>query len=344
MLKPPRLRTGDTVAVLSPSWGGPSCFPHVFELGLRNIESLFGLRVKEFPTARMADEELYFNPQRRAEDLVAAFADPQVSGIIASIGGSESVRILPHLDVDTILAHPKILMGYSDTTTLTTALNQAGMVTFNGPSVMAGFAQMRHLPSEFAAHIRALLMEPAATYEYTPYGAWSDRYVNWTTPGYDGEVAPFQPQDGWRWLQGEGRHEGTLFGGCIEVLEFLKSTRWWPREEFWDGKILFLETSEEKPEVRNVEYMLRNYGSMGALDRLDGLVIGRARAYTPEEKESLYAMLPRVVGFEFDRKDLPIVANVDFGHTDPQFVMPLGIRAEINCGARRLGLLEPAVS
>ena len=134
-----------------------------------------------------------------------------------------------------------------------------------------------------------------------------------------------------------------LFGGCIEVLEFLKATPWWPAVEFWDDKILFLETSEEKPEVNNVEYMLRNYGSMGALERLAGLVVGRARAYTPEEKESLYAMLPRVVGFEFNRKDLPIIANVDFGHTDPQFVMPLGVRAEIDGGARRFRLLESAV-
>ena len=134
-----------------------------------------------------------------------------------------------------------------------------------------------------------------------------------------------------------------LFGGCIEVLEFLKATPWWPAVEFWDDKILFLETSEEKPEVNNVEYMLRNYGSMGALERLAGLVVGRARAYTPEEKESLYAMLPRVVGFEFNRKDLPIIANVDFGHTDPQFVMPLGVRAEIDGGARQFRLLESAV-
>ena len=165
MQKPPRLRPGDTVAVLSPSWGGPSCFPHVYELGLRNLESLFGLRVKEFPTARMAPDELYFNPKRRADDINAAFADPEVSGIIASIGGSESVRILPYLDVDAILAHPKILMGYSDTTTLTARLSQAGLITFNGPSVMAGFAQMRHLPPEFASHVRSILMEPMTSYE-----------------------------------------------------------------------------------------------------------------------------------------------------------------------------------
>ncbi|HLK14826.1 MAG TPA: S66 peptidase family protein [Fimbriimonadaceae bacterium] len=343
MRKPPRLRPGDTVATLSPSWGGPSRYPLVYELGLRNLERLFGLKIKEYPTARMADEELYFNPKRRAEDINAAFADPEVGGIIASIGGSESVRILPFLDLDAIKAHPKILMGYSDTTTLTTTLNQAGLVTFNGPSVMAGFAQMRHLPGAFAEHVKSMLMEPAETYEFSPYSGWADRYVDWTTAGYDGEVAPLQAHDGWRWIQGEGVHEGVLFGGCIEVLEFLKATPWWPAPEFWEGKILFLETSEEKPEVRNVEYMLRNYGSIGALDRLSGLLVGRARSYTPEEKESLYAMLPRVVGFEFGRKELPIVANLDFGHTDPQFVMPLGIRIQLDCEAKRLRLLEPAV-
>lgn len=343
MLKPARLTPGDTVAIVSPSWGGPSCFPRVFEVGLRNIETILGLKVKEYPTARMSAEELYFNPQRRAEDINNAFADPDVKGIFASIGGSESVRILPFIDTEAALKHPKILMGYSDTTTLTTWLNQAGLVTFNGPSVMAGFAQMGHLEKSFGDHVRSILMDPNVGLTYTPYGAWVDRYVDWNTPGYDGEVAAPNAHDGWRWLQGEGAHEGVLFGGCIEVLEFMKATRWWPEPTFWDGKILFVETSEEKPEVRNVEYMLRNYGSMGAFDKLTGLLVGRARSYTAEEKESLYAMLPRVIGYEFGRKDMPIVANLDFGHTDPQFVMPLGVRACIDCGTRTFGLVEAPV-
>jgi muramoyltetrapeptide carboxypeptidase LdcA involved in peptidoglycan recycling len=250
---------------------------------------------------------------------------------------------LPFIDFNSILEQPKILMGYSDTTTLTSSLNLRGMVTFNGPSVMAGFAQMRHLPSEFAAHVKAILMEPQATYAYEPYPMWTDRYREWATQGYDGEVKELQPHDGWSRLQGEGVHQGTLFGGCIEVFEFLKATPWWPPLDFWNGKILFFETSEEKPTVDQVEYMLRNYGSMGALERIAGLVVGRARSYTPEEKEKLYAMLPRIVGFEFGRTDMPILANFDFGHTDPQFVMPLGIHAEIDCNLQTFRLLEPAV-
>src|SRR5476651_2481527 len=109
-LKPRRLSKGDTVAVLSPSWGGPSRFPHVFDMGLRNLESVFGLKIKEYPTARMDADVTYKNPKLRAEDLNNAFADPEVAGIITSLGGDDSVRILPFLELDTILANPKILM------------------------------------------------------------------------------------------------------------------------------------------------------------------------------------------------------------------------------------------
>jgi len=343
LLRPPRLSRGDTVAVLSPSWGGPSIYPNVFELGLRNLENLFGLKIKEYPTARMADAEIYANPKARAEDINRAFADPEVKGIIASIGGDDSVRILPYLDLDTIFANPKILMGYSDTTTLTSYLNQNGLVTFNGPSVMAGFAQMRHLPADFVSHVREILFEPTERYEYRAYPEWADKYRPWQTPDYDGETEALRANEGARWLQGEDVVQGRLFGGCIEVLEFMKSTRFWPAEVFWDGKILFFETSEDKPTVPMVKYMLRNYGSMGALDRIAGILYGRARAYTGEEKESLYKMMVQVVAGEFGRRDMPIVANMDFGHTDPQWVMPLGVMAEIDPVRRTLCLVESAV-
>lgn len=342
-VRPPRLRAGDTLAVLSPSWGGPSRYPHVFDLGLRNLENLFRLKIKGFPTARRDADELDRDPKGRADDINAAFADPEVRAIVASIGGDDSVRILPYLDLDLILAHPKILMGYSDTTTLTSLLNARGMVTFNGPAVMAGFAQMRHLPAEFALHVRAVLMEPSETLEYRPYPAWTNQYADWNTPGYDGETAPLQPHDGWQWLQGEGIHRGRLFGGCIEVFEFLKGTRFWPEPEFWDGKLVFFETSEDKPSPDQVKWMLRNYGTMGVLDRIGGLLFGRARDYSDEEKLRLDALILKVVRDEFGRSDLPVVTNLDFGHTDPQFVMPLGVTAEVDCGARRFRLMEPAV-
>lgn len=343
--KPRRLREGDTVAVLSPSWGGPSCYPNVFDLGLDNLRSRFGFRFKEYPTARMDADALYRNPRQRAEDVNAAFADPEVAAIFTSIGGDDSVRILPYLDLDAILANPKILLGFSDTTTLTAYLNRHGLVTYNGPSVMAGFAQMRHLPDEAADDFRRLIVDAEDRFRYRPYPSWVDRYVRWETPGYDGETEPLQPNgEGWCWLQGRGRVAGRLFGGCVEVLEFLKGTPFWPPLDFWEGRILFLETSEDKPTVSQVKWMLRNYGSMGALDRIAGILFGRPMDYSAEEKARLYEVLVAVVAGEFGRDEMPIVANLDFGHTSPQFVLPLGVEAEIDCDRRTFGLLEPAVA
>jgi len=340
-VKPPRLREGDTVAVLSPSWGGPRKFPHVFELGLRNLESLFGLKIKEYPTARMDAALTYANPQLRAEDLNRAFADPEVSAIIASIGGDDSVRILPFLDTELILAHPKILMGYSDTTAINLFLNSKGLVTFNGPSVMAGLANLRHEPPEVTDGIRGTLLDDAR--EYRPFSVWANNYVEWNTPGYDGETSEWRPNPGWRVLQGKAPAEGRLVGGCIEVFEFLKGTPFWPAPGFFSGTMLFFETSEEKPTPNNVKYMLRNYGSMGILDEVSAILLGRARSYTDGEKAELEQVLVQVVRGEFGRDDIPIIANMDFGHTEPQWVIPLGVQARVDPAAPSFTLLESPV-
>jgi len=306
---------------------------------------MFGLKIVEFPTARMDVDTIYRNPKLRADDINRAFADPEVSAIIASIGGDDSVRILPYLDIDTILDNPKILMGYSDTTAITCFLAGHGLVTFNGPSIMAGFAQMRHLPSTFQSHVRSVLMEPTERFQFHPYTQWADCYLDWNLPNYDGETEQLRDNDeGWHWLQGMGSTQGRLFGGCIEVLEFLKGTSFWPKPELFDDAILFFETSEDKPTVSNVMYMLRNYGSMGILEKVRGVLIGRARSYSDEEKAELDSMVVRVVSEEFGQKDLPSLTNLDFGHTDPQWVMPLGVEAEIDCYSHTLSLIEPSTS
>src|SRR5687768_2795347 len=128
-IKPPKLKEGDTIAALSPSWGGPSAFPHIYENGIRVLRDIFGLNVKEYPTARMSPEKLYDNPKIRARDVTDAFADREVKAIITTIGGDDSIRILPYLNLNIIIRNPKIIMGYSDTSTILTYLNQHGLVT-----------------------------------------------------------------------------------------------------------------------------------------------------------------------------------------------------------------------
>lgn len=341
LIKPPRLKSGDTIAVLSPSSGLPHMFPHVYQEGLKNLRETFGFNILEMPTAMMDDDSLYRNPQQRAQDINDAFANPDVQGIISSIGGDDSVRILEYLDLDLILNNPKVIMGYSDATTFLTYLTQQGLVTFNGSAIMAGFSQLKAFPPTYVDHIRTLLMTDFEKYTYQPYGVYIERYRDWNDPANVGQIEEIIEETiGWQWVQGTGTVTGRLFGGCIEVLEFIKGTPYWAKADFWDDKILFFETSEEVPTIDNVKYFLRNYGSQGILKRISGILFARARDYSDEDKHALTEMIHKVLTIEFNLPDLPVVANLDFGHTDPQWILPNGVLTEIDCSAKTICLLE----
>jgi muramoyltetrapeptide carboxypeptidase LdcA involved in peptidoglycan recycling len=339
MIKPNRLKEGSKIAVISPSNGLPYKFPDIYELGLKNLKELFGFEIVELPTARTPQEELYKNPKLRAEDINNAFKDNSIDGIITSIGGYESVRILKYLDTDTILKNPKLIMGFSDATTFLTYLNKLGLVTFYGPSVMAGFAQLRHLSPECTKHLRNVMFNEDIPYIYPQYDMWTNGYKKWTVKETLGECTDFYNNEGYLFLQGDKTVEGSLWGGCIEVLEFLKSTDYWPEKNFWNDKILFFETSEEKPLPDNVGYMLRNYGVQGIFDKVKGIIFGRPKDYTEEEKKELYDIVINIVRDEFG-SSIPVVMNANFGHTDPKVIMPLGCRISIDPQLKQLTLLE----
>ncbi len=338
--RPRHLNPGDAVAVVSPSWGGPNAFPHVFESGLGVLRE-WGLEVREYPSTRASAARLSDDPRMRAEDVNAAFADPTIRAIFSSIGGDDSIRLLPYLDAAVIAANPKILMGYSDSTTLLVAARRLGLVTFHGPSIMAGFSQMGELPAAYRAHVHDLLFEPAQAYPYVPYGVYADGYPDWSDPATVGRIAPLQADDGWHVVQGSGLVGGELFGGCIEVLDWLRGSSAWPVADEWTQRLLFFEPSEEKPTPLQVRRMLRSFGVEGVFDRISGVLVGRARDHSPTEKRALEAAIRGVIADEFGRPDLPIVANLDFGHTDPQWVLPLGVRAELDVDATTLRLTEP---
>jgi muramoyltetrapeptide carboxypeptidase LdcA involved in peptidoglycan recycling len=106
--------------------------------------------------------------------------------------------------------------------------------------------------------------------------------------------------------------------------------------------VLFLETSEEKPPPRWVGYFLRNYGLQGILSRIKALLIGRAKDYSEEENEKLRRIVRTVVAEEFGVTELPVIMDVDVGHTDPKLIMPLGTRIEVDPAGPGLRLLESA--
>lgn len=102
---------------------------------------------------------------------------------------------------------------------------------------MAGFAQLINFPAA-RDHLQAVLFEAAPVVSFAPFPVWSDRNAPWEST--DGtQVAELVPHDGWHWLNGSTACTGRLFGGCIEVLEFLKGSRFWPSESFCKGRISF---------------------------------------------------------------------------------------------------------
>jgi muramoyltetrapeptide carboxypeptidase LdcA involved in peptidoglycan recycling len=315
-------------------------YPHVFAQGLRTLREVFGLEVVEYPSTRLTPAEALAVPETRAADLNAAFADSSIAAIFVAIGGDDSVRILPFLDLEVALANPKILMGYSDTTAQLIAYAKAGLVVFNGPAVMAGFAQLRNLPGVEDV-IRNTLFDPAPTLDFRPFGYRVGSYPSWNDQPGD-KVGPSELDSGWRWLQGSMPRSGRLIGGCIEVLDMLVGTPSWPSPEDFRDRILFLETSEDVPSPRQVGYWLRNYGAQGILSRISGLVVGRPRGYSPDMVAELDQQVVAHLT-EWGATDIPVLSGADFGHVDPQWILPLNVLAELNPITDQFRLLEPAV-
>lgn len=345
VVKPSRLRPGDTVAAVTLSWGGPGAYPHRYEAGKRQFEQTFGCRVVETRYALRDAAWIAANPKARADDLMEAFADESIRAVISTIGGDDSVRILRHLDLGVIRDHPKIFMGYSDTTVAHFACMAAGLTSFYGPSFMSGFAENGGMHPYLVDSVRRTLFsaEPLGDVRPNTEG-WTVERLDWGEPANQTRRRTLTPSTGWRWLRGTGRVRGALMGGCIDVMEWLKGTVVWPPPDAWTGAVLFLETSEEAPPPQHVERWLRSYGAQGILDRIAAVLIGRPGGHTlPIADHALYDdAVMRVIRGELGL-DVPIVAGMDFGHTDPFLVLPYGAIAEIDCDTRSFSIVDAAV-
>lgn len=347
MIKPPKLNPGDTVAAITLSWGGPATFPHRYDAGKRQLEEAFGVKVIESRYALAGDEWLWRNPRARADDLMETLANPDVKAIISTIGGDDSIRILPYLDLDVIRQNPKIFMGFSDTTISHFAFYHAGVVSFQGPAIMAGFGENGGLFPYMVESVRRTLFSADLIGVIQPNsGGWTVEMLDWSDPALQHRKRAMNPTGGWRWLQGDGVARGPLIGGCFEILDFLRGTAWWLPLEEWQEAILFLETSEEAPSPTEVGYFLRILGVMGVLERLSAILLARpGGAQIPIEQHADYDReILRIVRYEFGLSHLPIVTGMDFGHTDPVFVMPYGVLAEVDCDRQEFRIVENTVT
>lgn len=343
LTRPQLLKPGDTVATLSLSWGGAGTFPHRYEAGKKQLEEVFGLNVIETKNALKSADYIYKNPQARAEDLMEAFSDSSVKAIISNIGGDDSIRTLPFTDLSVIRNNPKIFLGFSDTTVTHVACYKAGLTSFYGTSVLVGFAENGGMHQYQIEDIKRTLFSTEPVGQVLPnHDGWTTERLEWGEPELQNTKRSLVKDSQWNFLQGTGKVKGGLIGGCVDVLEFLKGTDFWFSESDWDGKILFLETSEEMISPLQFCWALRNYAAQGIFNRISGLILGRP--YDNKYVQEYNEILLQVIRDEEGGDDLTIVTEMNFGHTCPVFTIPYCVMAEIDNERKTFSILESGVT
>lgn len=343
MVYPEKPRTGDRVAVLSPGVALPAAFPAPYELGIRRLEERWEVSAVEFPTTRKWGA----SPQERAADVHAAFADPDIKAILTSIGGNDQIKVLRHLDPDLIRANPKPFFGLSDNTNLSNYLFNLGVVSYYGGTVMTMLGRDGAINPHSAESFEAAFVG-SGWYDLRPAESFTDMNRDWADPTNLETEPEMLAGTGWRWHGSTGGVvEGRLWGGCLEIVDFnLRAGRYLADDTAYDGCVLFLETSEELPTAQYVGEVLMCMGERGLLQRFSGLLMGRARAWefgTPNDPEAraTYVEAQReavLAAFAEYSPDVPIVLDVDFGHTDPQLVIPYGGEARIDPDERSVSV------
>lgn len=343
LLKPEKLKKGDKVATISPSSGlaGEKAIRPRYEQGVRRLEEIFGLEVIPMPNSLKGIDYLSNHPEARAEDFMTAFRDDSIKGIIANIGGDDSIRLLPYIDFDVVRKHPKIVMGYSDVTISHLFCHHAGLSSFYGPAILTDFAENVEMPSYTIDMVKRTLFSDEVLGTIEPAKEWTSDMLEWTDPANQNIRRTFTSHTGNELLQGIGKVKGRLIGGCIEVLEFAKGTVLWPKETHWDDAILFFETSEEKTKPEMIMRWLRNYAAQGILHQANGIVFAKPKDETYYDE---YKDVIRTVMVECGLTDLPVLYNMNFGHTEPKFILPYGAMAEIDCDTQSFAILESGVS
>jgi muramoyltetrapeptide carboxypeptidase len=304
---PRKLSPGDKIRVVAPSASLGLVSAETREIALRKIAAL-GLRVSFGAHCEERDQFDSSPVPSRLADLHAAFADPKVAAVLSAIGGYNSNQLLRHLDFDLIRSNPKILCGFSDVTALGAAIYaKTGLTTYSGPH-FSTFGMEKGLEYTLEYFQKCLMQD--GPIPVAPSKEWSDD--EWYE---DQENRAFIPNEGWRILR-EGRAEGTLMGGNLCTLNLLQGTEYMPPIA---GCILLLEDDEEtKP--GNFDRDLQSLMHLPDFREVRGLIISRfqkASNMTPEKLAGIVETKPEL-------REIPVVADADFGHTTPQITFPIG--------------------
>jgi muramoyltetrapeptide carboxypeptidase len=313
LLFPSKLQSGDTVMVVAPSDSLSFMTSEQRGIALERFKDL-RLNVIFADNVEEVDEFDSSSIQSRVSDLHQAFGNPEVKAVIAAYGGYNSNHLLRYLDWELIQNNPKIFIGFSDTTALQNAiLAKTGLVTYSGPTY-ARFGQERGFDYIFD-YVKKVFFEESS-YEISPSTEWSDDW--WKS---DQSAQEFFSNEGW-WSIQKGEASGTIVGGNICTLNLLQGTEYMPSLQ---DTILFIEDDDES-KIGNFDRDLQSLIHLPDFSGVKGIVIGRFQKKSEVNVEQLTKQLLS----KQELKDIPIIANVDFGHTDPIISFPIGGKISIN--------------
>jgi muramoyltetrapeptide carboxypeptidase LdcA involved in peptidoglycan recycling len=308
---PEKIKTRDQVRVIAPSRSAAILSSENYDLAFERIKKEFGISVTFSKNHKEKDMFASSSVESRVSDIHDAFSDKSVKMISTVIGGFNSNQLLKHLDWDLIKSNPKILCGYSDITVLANAIyTKTGLVTYSGPH-FSTFAQKQYLEYTIE-YFKKCLMEDG---EYTiqPSKEWLDdqwyRNQDNRTPTIN---------EGY-WVMKPGTAEGTIIGGNLSSFSLLFGTEYIP--DLIDS-IVFIEVDNYTQGVdllefeRQLQSLLQQKGSEG----IKGIIIGRFQKGSEVTREKLQY----VIDTKKELQNIPVIANVDFGHTNPMITFPIG--------------------
>jgi len=338
-VKLPKLSKGDQVAVISPSAGLPGLFPWVQDLGLERLRDIFDLVPVEYPTTRLMGASL----ADRAHDVMAAFADPANKAVFTSIGGEDQIKLIKHLDPQVFLKNPKPFFGYSDNTHLHNFLWGLGIPSYYGSAVMTQLAFQGKMNDITINSLNHALFD-SGEYELEVADQYCDVGLDWSKKENLTKPRAMEPNDGLYW-DGTGDAEGVLWGGCVESLVAQAATaQYLPSSADLAGTVLFIETAEDIPEPWIVEYVLTGFGERGWFNAFQAVLVGRPKAWEFDKQNDTqakaeYRRHQREAVLKTVREynaTIPVIQNVDFGHTDPQVIVPMGNTVRIAGNSKRI--------
>lgn len=310
---PSKLKKGDEVRIIAPALSHAIITQDVRNVIKKRFDDL-GLELSFGKHAEEIDDFNSSSVDSRISDLHEAFKDSSVKAIFSVIGGSNCNQLLDHIDWDIIKNNPKILCGFSDITILNIAiLKKTGLVTYSGPHYST-FGQEKYLDYTIEYFKKCLMNDGPISIK--PSEKWSDDA--WYL---DQKKRVLEDNSGFYAIQ-NGEAEGTILGGNLCTLNLLQGTKYFPALK---DSILFLEDdSLSTPQTFNRD--LHSLTQQPGFDDVKGLMIGRFQ----KKSKMTNKLLVDILKTKSMLNNIPVVANVDFGHTDPKITFPIGGKVKIS--------------